>query len=84
MPQLQNLLRGEFFLGTETNALLFGFLNPIHLPLGAYFRFELADGAEHIKQQAASCITGIDALIEDLEVDLLAVKLIGDLSQMQG
>jgi hypothetical protein len=35
-----------------------------------------------MKQQASSCITGVEVLIEDLEVDLLAVEFSGNLVQM--
>lgn len=84
LPQFLYLFRGEFFLGTEADAPFFGLLDSIYLPLSAYFRFELADRAEHIEQQTARRIVRIDALIEDLEIDLFSGKLFRDLAQMQG
>ena len=45
----RNLLRGQFLLWAEAYATFFGSLHPIHLSLGTYLRFKLADGAEHIE-----------------------------------
>jgi len=56
-------LIGEFLLPTESYAAPFGFLNTFHLSFCPDFRFELSDSAEHIKQQAARSVSGIDALI---------------------
>ena len=62
----------------------FGFLNPIHLSLGAYLGFELGNSAQHIKEEAAGRISGVDVLIEHLEAHVLAFEIIGNLTQMQG
>jgi len=62
----------------------FGFLNPIHLSLGAYLGFELGNGAQHIKEEAAGRISGVDVLIEHVEMHLLLGQGLGDLAQMQG
>jgi hypothetical protein len=78
------LLRGQFLLWAEAYATFFGSLHPIHLSLGAYLRFKLADGAEHVEHQTPSRIAGVKVLIEHVEVDLFAIKFIGDLAQMQG
>jgi hypothetical protein len=52
------------------------------LPLGAYLGFKLADSAEHVEQQAACRIAGVEVLIEHLEVHPFTCKFIGNLAQM--
>jgi hypothetical protein len=54
------------------------------LSLGTEFRFELPNGAEHMKQQTPGGIAGIDVLIEDVQVDALALEFLGKLAQMPG
>ena len=58
-------------------------MKPIHLSLGPSFSLELGNGPQHMKQQASGGITGVEVLIEDLEVDLFAVEFGGNLAQMQ-
>jgi hypothetical protein len=58
-------------------------LDPIHLPLGTELGLKLRNGSEHVEQQMSSRITGVDMLIEDLQVHLLAVEFGGNLAQMQ-
>jgi hypothetical protein len=48
------------------------------LPLGTYLRFIPVNRSEHVAQQAASGIAGIDVLIEHLEVDPFTGKFLGN------
>src|ERR1700752_3508590 len=82
--EFSDLLPSQLLLPAEMYATLFGFLNAIHLPFGAYFGLKLSNRAEHVKQQTTGGIAGIDVLIEHLEVDPLAGKFLGDLTQMPG
>jgi hypothetical protein len=79
-----NLLWRQSLLPPQRHTPLSGLPNPIHLPLGPEFGFELRNGAQHMEQQASRGIAGVDMLIEDLEMDLLAVECRSDLAQMQG
>jgi hypothetical protein len=64
--EFHDLLWRAFFLRTEMYAPFFRFLNAIHLSLGAYLSFKLADGTEHVEQQTTCRIAGVDVLIEHL------------------
>jgi hypothetical protein len=61
-----------------------GFLNPLALPFRSQFRLKLRNGSQHMKQQTARSITGIDALVEHLHVDPFPAQEFGDLAQMPG
>ena len=58
-----------------------GLLDAVHLPLGPDLGLELGNRPQHIEQQAPGRITGVDTLIEDLEINLLALEFVGDLAQ---
>jgi hypothetical protein len=58
-------------------------LDTIHLPLCADLGLELSDCAEHVEQQATGCTSGVDVLIQYLEIDLLAFEIGGNLAQMK-
>jgi len=82
VPQFRNLLGGQGLFPSESDTLLFGFLDPIHLPLSAYLRLELRNGAQHMKQQASGGIAGVNVLVKDLKIDLLALKFGGNLAEV--
>jgi hypothetical protein len=39
--------------------------------------------AEHVEKQATGCTSGVDVLIQHLEIDLLAFEISGNLAQMK-
>ena len=84
VPQCGNLRGGQGLFPSESDTPLFRFLDPIHLPLRAYLRLKLGNGSQHVEQQAPRGITGIDMLVEDLQVDLFALQFVGDPAQLQG
>ncbi len=49
-----------------------GELDAVHLALGAELRLKLCDGAQHVEEQPARRVVGVDLLVEHLEVDALA------------
>jgi hypothetical protein len=61
-----------------------GFLNPLALPFSPELRLKLRNGSQHVKQQTASGIAGIDTLIEHMQVDPFPGQHLGDLTQMPG
>jgi hypothetical protein len=80
--EFNDLRPRQFLLPAEVYATLFGFLNAIHLPFGAYFGLKLSNRAEHVKQETTGGIAGIDVLIEDVQVDLLARQGLRNLTEM--
>jgi hypothetical protein len=66
------------------DSTLLGFLNPLALPFSTEFRLKLRNGSQHVKQQTARGIAGIDALVEHMQVDLFPDEDLGDLAQMPG
>jgi len=84
VPQGGYLCGGQGLFPSKSDTLRFRFLNPIHLPLRAYLCLKLGNGSQHVEQQAPRGITGVDMLIEDLQVDLFALQFVGDPAQLQG
>ena len=82
--ELRDLRWREFFLWTKADPPCFRFLNAIHLPLGAYFGFKLRNGTEHVEQQTACRVAGVNVLIEHLEVHSFPCQCIGNVAQMEG
>jgi hypothetical protein len=78
-----DLLRRQLRFGAELHAGSFGTGDALG---GAFFdqvALELADGGEHVEQEAASRAGGVDGLVEDHEVDFLGSDLRRDLRQVQ-
>ena len=70
-----DLRRCQALLPAKVDALFLGFPNPIHLALSPDLCLKLCYRPQHAKQQAASSIAGVDMLVEDVEVNLLAGQL---------
>jgi hypothetical protein len=81
--QLGHLLRRKALPPTEGNAPRFSLADTVHLPFSADFGLELANGPQHVEQQAARGIAGVDALIEHLEIDFLPLEFLGNLAKVQ-
>jgi hypothetical protein len=73
VPQCRHLRGSQGLFPSEVDPLRFRFLDPIYLPLRAYLRLKLGNGSQHVEQQAPRGITGIDMLIEDLQVGVLTL-----------
>ncbi len=84
LPQCHNVRGSQSLFPSESDTPLFRLLDPIHLPLSAYLRLKLGKGSQHVEEQALYGITGVDMLIENLQVDLFALQRVGDPAQMQG
>jgi hypothetical protein len=54
------------------------------LSLGTDFSFKLSNGAEHVEEQSAGGVAGIDVLVKHLQVNSLTLQLLSNLTQMQG
>jgi hypothetical protein len=50
------------------------------MSLGAYFGFKLTDCPEHVEEQSAGCIVGVNMLIENLEINPFPCEFIGNLA----
>jgi hypothetical protein len=84
VPQCRTLRGGQGLSPSESDPLRFCFLNPIHLPLSAYLGLKLGIDSQHGEQQAPRGITGVEILVEDLQVDLFALQCVSDPAQLQG
>ena len=84
MPQRCTLLSDQTLIPAQMHPAFAGLLHPLHLALGPQCGFELRNGPQHLKQQASHHIADVELLIEDLEMDLLAVEFRSDLAEMQG
>jgi hypothetical protein len=58
------------------------FLDPLALPLGTELGLKLRNRSQHVEQQTTRGITRIDALVEDVQVDLFPREDLRDLTQM--
>lgn len=81
--QLSDLLLTQGLVPAKPHPACFGALNTIYLPLGTQFRLELRNRAQHMEQQAPRRIVGVNLLIQDLEMDLLALQLLRNLTQVE-
>jgi hypothetical protein len=68
---------------TKVHTSFLSLMDTIHLPLCADLGLELSDCAEHVEKQATGCTSGVDVLIQHLEVGLLAFEISGNLAQMK-
>ena len=82
--QLGHLLYRQALLLTETHSPFLSLGYTVHLTLGTQFGLELGDGRQHMEPQTATGITGIDILIQHLQIHLLVLEFIDYLTQMQG
>jgi hypothetical protein len=60
------------------------FLNPLALPLGTELGLKLRNRSEHVKEQPAGRIAGIDTLVQHDQVDPFPGKDLSNLTQMPG
>ncbi|MCY4304365.1 MAG: hypothetical protein OXC62_06245 [Aestuariivita sp.] len=69
ISQFQYLCVSKCGTLSELNTFLLGIVYPVHLSLGPNFRLELADSAEHVKQQATCRIRRINILVKNDKID---------------
>lgn len=81
--ELSDLLGRELLAAAKYHPSGLGELDAIHLALGPQLRLELSDGPEHVEEQPAGRVVGVDLLVEHLKVDTLAPQLLGDLAEVQ-
>ncbi len=68
---------------TKGNASCFRMHNPLVLSFSAQLGFELCNRSEHMEQEPTRCISRIERLIKNVELDALALKFFRDLAQVQ-
>lgn len=73
----------QFGLGAELDASGFGAGDALGSALPDEVALELANGGEHVEQQAAGRATSIDGLVEDDEVNLLGGDFSRDLTEVE-
>lgn len=78
-----DLVRRQLRLGAEPHSRRLGARDALGCALLDQVALELADGREHVEQQAPRGAAGIDGLVEDDEVDLLGGDLGCDLREIE-
>ena len=58
-------------------------LNALALPLRTELRLELSNGAQHMEQEPAGRITGVEVLIQHLQMDAFALQVLRDLAEVE-
>lgn len=72
----------KLLTAAKHNTPSLGELNAVHLALGRELRLKLGNGAQHMEEQPARRVAGVDLLVEHLEVDALAPELLSDLAEV--
>jgi hypothetical protein len=72
LPECCALLWRQPLFSAQLHPTGSSLLDSVHLPLGPELGLELRNSTQHVEQQASGRITGVEILIEHLEVDLLA------------
>ena len=78
-----DLLRRQLGLGAELDSRRLGAGDAFGGALLDQVALELADGGQHVEQQAAGRAAGIDGLVQDDEVDPLGGDLSRDLREVE-
>lgn len=70
-------------MASKAYTLLLGYLYAIHLSFRTNLRLGLCDGAQHVEKQPSGGIASVDVLVQNLQIDSLALQVICNLEEME-
>ena len=82
LPGELGLPRSQLEFGSTDPAAGPGGRETVHRPFGHQGVFELGDRSEHLEEHSADGGGGVDALVEDDQVDAAALEVVGQLDEV--